>query len=173
MGKSPDTPTSSPTPSRGCPATCWFHPSSHTHSSQKSPDEINMLSPLSRTIGLRRYCRHIKAAAEPALMVVSRASLLESCLCMRRLVNWLMLNTLDDLPSFCWFSPVGVWDRTIFRGQSHPITSQSGVGVRVGAVECEPNCLLTLERPGICPYLERPQWVIFDPYTKVHWEHIF
>jgi len=28
--------------------------------------------------------------------------------------------------------------------------------------------LLTLERPAICPYLERPQWVIFDPCTKVH-----
>ena len=32
---------------------------------------------------------------------------------------------------------------------------------------------LTLERPGICPYLERPQWVIFDPCTKaVSYTHL-
>ena len=33
---------------------------------------------------------------------------------------------------------------------------------------CNRSCaeLLTLERPGICPYLERPLWVIFDPCTK-------
>ena len=32
---------------------------------------------------------------------------------------------------------------------------------------------LTLERPSICSYLERPRWVIFDPYAKIHGQYKF
>ena len=50
---------------------------------------------------------------------------------------------------------------------SHNEISDNG-GVALAKAVGMRNHPLTLERPAICPYLERPQWVIFDPSTKVH-----